>query len=763
MVVAGMGCSGGASPPVQPRRSESSGETGGHAAPEEVVVPDGVEVVPGRRKPNLLGESEVLLQVAHRGAGTFCLSADGTRLASAGWYGAIKVWDASTGLLLRTLGETGQANAIAISPDGKRVILADGSRLRLWDVVTGAELRTYYELGGEQLTAVSFAPGGREVISAGEDGEVKLLHLGTGRVLRTWTHGGAVRSMCFDGTGRRVLSGSSDGTMKLWDVTSGKLLRSFEGHEDGVNCVAFSPDGRTVLSGSTDETARIWNAHTGDLLHTLPVSFEYPSLSAITGASDYGGIMSASYSPSGRRVLTYGSVPVAPSDDVFVVWDAKTGQRLARFVGRYGIGWVEWSADGRQMFAGGGAEGLQLRDAETFGVLRRWGVMNEELWTMGVCPDGQSVLVGQPDGRLCLWDLTTGAYTRVWKAHDNHITSVAVSDDGTVAVSGSVKRISNAREASERVNVWQLETGRLSRSVRVGDAVREVCVSPDGRQVVFASDRHGPILADAVTGNPIRRFPAEDHFTSLCFSPDGKLLLTAGEDATAKVWDVAEGELLHAFPTRLADKGMGFPSSPKAVFSPDGRRILTADKEIRVWDCQTGDRLRRFAWEESPVVSSIDYSPDGRRCVALGSDKALVIDAETGSTIASLERPAGHSMQFCFSGHRIVSASRDGQLRLWDAETGRFLARLTMLTAGEGVARKDHWVCLTAPGYFACSEGAEKYITVRKKGTLEVEPIMRRYAHLKDPAAVAEFLSGGEDMGSEDGTGESAGSADAPR
>lgn len=55
---------------------------------------------------------------------------------------------------------------------------------------------------------------------------------------------------------------------------------------------------------------------------------------------------------------------------------------------------------------------------------------------------------------------------------------------------------------------------------------------------------------------------------------------------------------------------------------------------------------------------------------------------------------------------------------------------------------QQYWLCLTAPGYFVCSPGAEQFLTVRKRGTLKVEPVMRSHGYLKDPKAVADFLSG---------------------
>ena len=91
----------------------------------------------------------------------------------------------------------------------------------------------------------------------------------------------------------------------------------------------------------------------------------------------------------------------------------------------------------------------------------------------------------------------------------------------------------------------------------------------------------------------------------MAFSTDGKRLLTAGCDGTVKVWDAWTGKKLldfsaHGGPVRAA------------VFSPDGRRIVTCSKdEARVWDALTGKFLMPV--EVPPGSAGLSFSPDGRR------------------------------------------------------------------------------------------------------------------------------------------------------
>ncbi|HVK01949.1 MAG TPA: hypothetical protein VM490_00595 [Armatimonadaceae bacterium] len=69
-------------------------------------------------------------------------------------------------------GHTGQVNAVALSPDGRRLLSAshDGA-IRVWDAGTGREVSAF-DWGIGAVTAVAFAPDGLTAAAAGEKGQV---------------------------------------------------------------------------------------------------------------------------------------------------------------------------------------------------------------------------------------------------------------------------------------------------------------------------------------------------------------------------------------------------------------------------------------------------------------------------------------------------------------------------------------------------------------------------------------------------------------
>jgi WD40 repeat protein len=184
-------------------------------------------------------------------------------VASGSYDKTIRLWRAADGGGAGTLqGHTSWVNAVAFSPDGRRLLSASYDRTaRLWDVAGQREIATV-GLYDTDATTVAYAPDGQTMavgLSAG--GEVWLLDA-EGAELRVLPGAGSeqVTGLSFSPDGALLAVSYYQGEpVRLWRVADGKLLGTLAGPRDAHD-VAFSPDGARLAVASGQGVVTVFGA-----------------------------------------------------------------------------------------------------------------------------------------------------------------------------------------------------------------------------------------------------------------------------------------------------------------------------------------------------------------------------------------------------------------------------------------------------------------------------------------------------------------------
>ncbi len=200
-------------------------------------------------------------------------------------------WDVTQGTIASTVTFAGLISYDSISnavftPDGKKIIGVNLSgnygAVTLWDASSGAILRTW-TAHGTDVNALALSPDGTVLATAGfeqppPDGgivpvgiDIKLWDVASGALLVTMVgHTDIINSVAFSPDGKLLLAGDRHGLVRLWSVPGGQTVRDLATGPIPVvgaeldtfgNSVAFSPDGKTVAAAGVDWT--ITSGHTG--------------------------------------------------------------------------------------------------------------------------------------------------------------------------------------------------------------------------------------------------------------------------------------------------------------------------------------------------------------------------------------------------------------------------------------------------------------------------------------------------------------------
>jgi WD40 repeat protein/tetratricopeptide (TPR) repeat protein/tRNA A-37 threonylcarbamoyl transferase component Bud32 len=774
----------------------------------------------------LLHDNPQLLQVltSDRGVTALEVSPDGRRLLAASADPAgpqeaaeVRLWDLTTGRSVRLPVKPGLGLVlVAFSPDGNRLVTASGNaraintalfsgggyanedpqhqlarvrealrkvenQVAVWNARTGASVGPPWQsdLNLEQLL---FGPDGRQVLAVGRNPqfgpqEVRIWDATTGQLTPArWQPQAPLTAFAFSPDGRRLAvvtsppyllrnapPGGAVGQVRVWDVTTGEAVAPPVPHNlRPVTLAMFSPDGGRLLvlgrslgapggvsgqprpgrPGSATE-ARVWEVLTGKPVGA-PLPLDPTSLPL-------------AFSPEGGRLLVRAGSGVR-------VWDVASGQPVSPAFGAEGnlpgVRSAAFSPDGRRVITVRSRGGPDPREQE--GEARVWNAATGEPLTPPLrhtravtaarfTPDGRYVLTAGVNGTVQMWDWArTGDEPRLQQRETPPAAAPLFSP-----ASGrrSLGRFAAAGAMPSGGGLGMLGAGAVPLpNLGWPQSQAHAALGPDGGRVLTAwrtgawPARETVVqLWDGTTGQPCTPVLAHGRAVRRAlFSPDGRRLLTVteprdGADATlVQFWDLVTGTPI-AVPPRPQDV------DDQAAFSPDGRHLAAggADGRVRVWDTGTWE-ARTVPGASGSKVSCLAFSGDGRLLLVATGDRTgpqgkaevSVRDAVTGEPFGKpLPHPTGvRQVRLAADESRVLTAAWDGTVRVWDLATGQQSAAL--FDPGGALSL----VAFSADGTRVLTGSADGVARVWDAGTFE--PLGPSVRH-RDPLQVAAFSPDG--------------------
>lgn len=307
-------------------------------------------------------------------------------------------------------------NALAFTPDNKKIVVGGYHELTVWDVAQGKlEKRLYTR--AERAKAMAFLPDGKLAVAGsrpGQEGDVRIYNItAPGKdvagvtildgvndknvlVKELLEVDDEVLTLAVSPDGRKLASGGCDRLVRVWDLASGKLEHAIENHADWVFGVAFSPDNKYLVTGSRDKTAKVWDLVAKESVLTFP-DHQNPV---------YGvGITS-----DGKTGFSVGE------DSNLRQWQAtdaskQIGKQVRALAGGKAVFKVAYHADPKNpLLATCGADAtVRLFNAATGTATKTLAGFTDYVFAVAISPDGQFVAGGSNNGEVRIWKTSDGA------------------------------------------------------------------------------------------------------------------------------------------------------------------------------------------------------------------------------------------------------------------------------------------------------------------------------------------------------------------
>ena len=338
-------------------------------------------------------------------------------LIAVGLEHSARLLDALTLAPVADLDTQSKLGALAFSPDGTRLATTGFEGfLRVWDV---ARRSVAYEYGGhdDEVNAVAFFPDGRRLVTGSEDDTLRTWDLRRVPVLVLDEHGPWLDSLAFAPDGRTLLAGARDGALRLFDAHTGNLLAS-AATPGVVDCVAWGR-GDEFFYGCGDAAPRRAHARTRGESSAFPAGGGFPK--------------TMQYDPASARLFT------RDSKGVVRAYDTASERELATLETADETDSLALSPDGRLLAAGTKGGAVRLWDARSYAPLADLPGASP-VSALAFSPDGRHLAVGRLNRSIDLFAAARRTRERTFEGHENLVACLAFSPDGKRLVSGSYDR-----------------------------------------------------------------------------------------------------------------------------------------------------------------------------------------------------------------------------------------------------------------------------------------------------------------------------------
>ncbi|KAG8928017.1 hypothetical protein FRC00_001884, partial [Tulasnella sp. 408] len=599
---------------------------------------------------------------------------------------------------------------IVFTPDGSSVLSPVGNRVSVFDLVNNKS-RTFAFENRHNISAIALSPDANILVSVDEEGRALLVNFKRGTTLHHFNFKKPVEDIQFSPDGKfiAVTHGPHVQVWKtpnhlLREFAPFVLHRTYTGHHDDVLSIRWSTDSRFFLTTSRDMTARLFTldplegyrpkTFTGhrDIILRAYFSSDHKSIYTVSrdGAvfewcqkrsersaeGDSDEEMLSDNEPTGQDAIALTRWGIAKrhyfnqahtkvtsctfhppsnllvvgfSSGVFGLWELPDFVNIHTLsISQERISSCAISPSGEWLAFGAKKLGQLLVwewQSESY-VLKQQGHYFD-MNTLSYSADGQNVATGGDDGKVKVWNTTSGFCFVTFSEHTAAVSTVEFAKQGQVLFSASLDGTVRGYDLIRYRNFRTFTSPTpVQFSALAVDPSGEVVAagSTDSFEVFMWSVQTGKLL-DVLTGHEAR-------ISCLAFSPTGNILVSGSWDESVRLWSVF-GRSRQVDPFMLGSEVLA------VAFRPDGRELAvsTLNGQIAFWDTEKhkqtsliegrkdvsggrkqDDRVTAANSASGKAFNSLAYTADGSCLIGGGNSKYVVIyDAREGVMVKKFQ------------------------------------------------------------------------------------------------------------------------------
>ena len=571
---------------------------------------------------------------------------------------------------------------VVFTADGNTVISPVGNRCSVFNLSQNIAYTLPCE-NRQNIACIALSPNNSLLLTIDVDGHALLINFPRRIVLHHFNFKSPVRDAQFspDGMYIAVTFGRH---IKVWKTPSAhrefapfELHRTFANFPDEVTCLDWTSDSQFLIGGCQGMTSRIFSTHTMEAFEPIAISGGHRGpLVAVFFASQSGQVYTVSqdgmlivwqwasndHTTGNSRAFVEGHMireakhffkqngkvtcatlhkpsnmlVVGFSNGVFELYDLPSFSLIhALSVSQKCISTVAINATGEWLTFGASLLGQLVVwewQSESY-ILKQQGHYFDTN-CLSYSPDGQWIATGGDDGKVKVWQTSTGFCFVTFTEHEAAVTDIQFASRGSILLSSSM---------DGTVRAFDMLRYRNFRTFVTPEPVQLTCLSMDAASEIVcagSTDTFEIFCWSMQTGKLIERLGGhEGPISAIQFAPLQGLIVSSSWDKTVRVWNLYSSRITNEILTHNSDV-------LDVAFSPTNKQICSATMDGQLWlwdpydamligtiDCRhdvgggrgSKDKVSTANLAAGKFFTSVCYSADGQWILAGGKSKFVCI------------------------------------------------------------------------------------------------------------------------------------------